>query len=403
MAYDPYNESHSNGPKFFIILFLFCIGSFIIWFINHEDDPERKKIADYFDGITGQVSDIEVKMEGTNYHYFQLSIDQQEVYKALYNGCKNYESVISIKSIENSDCEKAIFAFRNDHPEFTWVHNTMYTSSTMQGKTSKISFTIEDEDRTKMELLEKKADEILRAAPQGDYEKVKYIYEYIVNTTDYDINAEDNQSAYSALINHVSVCGGYSSAFLYLCDRAGIYCGYVSGDIKNRGLHAWNFVKIKDKYYWVDVTWGDPTYENLLDKPEDIIYDFLCVKDEDILGERILSNNIEYSEYQPYMTFTYPTCTDNSLNYYVKSGTYFETYDRLRLYNAIVLHMRELGKKQFVLKFANKDAWDKAIADLFEKNYYWTNLVDALKKRKINVKNEVLLVEDLYHVIVYYE
>ena len=38
--------------------------------------------------------------------------------------------------------------------------------------------------------------------------KIRYVYEYLVNTVDYDENAPDNQNIYSALVGKSSVCAG---------------------------------------------------------------------------------------------------------------------------------------------------------------------------------------------------
>jgi transglutaminase/protease-like cytokinesis protein 3 len=58
------------------------------------------------------------------------------------------------------------------------------------------------------------------------------------------------------------VCEGYAKSFKYILDDLGIPCVIVcgvgqnsNGEIEN---HAWNYVKLKDKWYAVDCTWDDP-------------------------------------------------------------------------------------------------------------------------------------------------
>lgn len=66
----------------------------------------------------------------------------------------------------------------------------------------------------------------------------------------------DSFNAYGALIEGVAVCEGYAEAFKILCDRAGIDCIIVTGELEGVG-HAWNRVKIGCKWYDVDVTNND--------------------------------------------------------------------------------------------------------------------------------------------------
>ena len=66
-------------------------------------------------------------------------------------------------------------------------------------------------------------------AKDTDYQKILYVYEYIVNTVDYDLEAADNQNIYSVFVNRRSVCAGYSKATQYLLERLGVFCTYVTG------------------------------------------------------------------------------------------------------------------------------------------------------------------------------
>lgn len=56
------------------------------------------------------------------------------------------------------------------------------------------------------------------------------------------------------------ICSGYAQAFKVICDRVGIPCVLVDGFVYNNpnGGHMWNYVKVEDEWYAVDVTWNDP-------------------------------------------------------------------------------------------------------------------------------------------------
>lgn len=70
--------------------------------------------------------------------------------------------------------------------------------------------------------------------------------------TEYVTGAYD-QSIYSTLIQHKTVCAGYSEVMTMMCNAMGIDTMTVLSD-----SHAWNVVRLDDnKYYAVDATWDD--------------------------------------------------------------------------------------------------------------------------------------------------
>ena len=104
--------------------------------------------------------------------------------------------------------------------------------------------------------FEQKTIEIINGASKlsTDYEKEKYVYDAIIDATEYDIDASVNQSPYSALVNGKSVCAGYARAFQYIMIRLGVPTYYCAGMSKG---HAWNIVKLENGYYHVDLTWDE--------------------------------------------------------------------------------------------------------------------------------------------------
>ncbi len=90
------------------------------------------------------------------------------------------------------------------------------------------------------------------AAP---YEKEKMVHDILIERITYDLGAEMNQSAYSAMVNGRTVCAGYARAFQYLLQQLGIPCYYCTGYAGEN--HAWNIVSLEDGFYNVDVTWDD--------------------------------------------------------------------------------------------------------------------------------------------------
>ena len=133
-------------------------------------------------------------------------------------------------------------------------------------------------------------DDIIRTTikeDMTDYEKVKAIHDYIILTTTYDIvnlNRDTipdlDYTAKGVLENKIGVCRGYAEAFLLLMNRLGIECDIITGYAENLS-HAWNVVKINEKWYQIDCTYDDP-----LDHGDDsgisdnLRYDYFLVTDQ---------------------------------------------------------------------------------------------------------------------------
>lgn len=226
------------------------------------------------------------------------------------------------------DIEKVFYAVMNDHPELFFVSGYTYTKYTMADKLLKISFsgtyTMDTYERVLREReIDRAAEECLQALPAeaSDYEKVKYVYEYVILHTDYRKDAPDNQNICSCLLSGESVCQGYAKTVQYLLNRAGINSVLVSGTVYGGQAHAFNLVEVERQCYYVDATWGDPSYQSE-EKDEgagslpQINYDYLCVPA--VMLEK--THTVD-------TLFALPECTSMQANYYVTEGAYFTEYD----------------------------------------------------------------------------
>lgn len=117
-----------------------------------------------------------------------------------------------------------------------------------------------------MEKIEKHRRQIDAAADKAlsklhtkmtDVEKAAVLHDYLVKQVVYnDSESRDSRlTEVGALIEKKANCQGYSVAYKMLLEKAGIPAKcYSSKKMK----HMWNLVKIKSKWYHVDVTWDDP-------------------------------------------------------------------------------------------------------------------------------------------------
>lgn len=94
--------------------------------------------------------------------------------------------------------------------------------------------------------IEAKVDQVVAEMPVGlnDFEKVKYINDYVVLNTAYNLDSQASPyTPYSILFNGEGVCEGYKLTTLLLLEAAGVEARYISGEVQT-GLHAWNLVKL---------------------------------------------------------------------------------------------------------------------------------------------------------------
>lgn len=95
----------------------------------------------------------------------------------------------------------------------------------------------------------------------GDYEKAKYVFEYLAGNVEYQMGTEQNQNIISVFLNKKTVCQGYANATQYLLTLLGIPAVVVTGTAEG-DTHAWNLVQLDGAYYFMDTTWGNSSYNN---------------------------------------------------------------------------------------------------------------------------------------------
>ena len=111
---------------------------------------------------------------------------------------------------------------------------------------------------------------------RDDEEKARAVYRWITANIDYDVESyfsgsyKTRSGSKTVLNDKKAVCAGYSQLFESLCDAAGLESVRIDGhgkgysytpfsDTGRTSDHAWNAVKIDDRWRLVDPTWGRVT------------------------------------------------------------------------------------------------------------------------------------------------
>lgn len=305
--------------------------------------------------------------EGHQEYYFkQLTEEEQRVYRELLKGIRAREKEFYLTISDDDSIDKSYHAVLKDHPEIFWVHNrekiykTTYSDSDYCVFTPGYTYTDGEIDEIQT-AMEQSFQEVRALIPEdaSDYEKVRIVYTYVIDHTQYQ-TGEDDQSIAGVFWKKSAVCAGYAGAVQYLLERLDIPCIYVDGSTKGSTEgHAWDIVKIGQEYYYVDATNGDqPDFLNgdaaQLEEHKTIIYDYLCPFPE------------EYEKtYTPSEELTVPACTAKDLDFYVLNQGYFEDYSWQDIYDYCKMRL-DNGAAVVRFKFGSQEAFSEACQELLD-------------------------------------
>lgn len=221
------------------------------------------------------------------WYYNTLSYKRKQIYKRLYECAlnNNEECDVSDLIVTQQDVYVAYWAFDYENPQFltlgsgyeitfvdSRVSNKVKTVKILYGRTA---------DEIEQTLFESRAEDVLEAARalDSDYERLKYIHDWIVNNTVYtNTGAVTESEADSVIIYGEALCEGYSKTFMYLAQSLGYQC-ICSVGVANLEKHMWNMVKIGGAWFNVDVTWDDPKNS---DGTQTLRHDYFLINDAQI-------------------------------------------------------------------------------------------------------------------------
>lgn len=295
------------------------------------------------------------------FYYETLSQSEKELYHQIYSGVTNLEPEIYVSSYDTNEVETVFRSVMYDSPEIFYISGYDCVKHTRKDEIISISLQIKyDFDFQEIEEIQDQVDcyltECIARMPQetSDYEKVLYVYNYIVKNTEYNLEAENNQNICSVFVGGESVCQGYTKAAQYILNRMGIETTIVYGVVNNNEPHVWNLLKLEDDYYYMDLTWGENRFGGMKDEELSqakewfpISYEYFLITTKELKKTHKIVSQVEL-----------PYCDSKKYNYYVQTGTYLADTDTEQLEG--IFRQAYRGNQRVVsIKCDSKDAFDK--------------------------------------------
>ena len=299
----------------------------------------------------------------------QLSANEQKAYDILLVGVLAHGSRITIEEcgLNLNGLQKVYSTLRNDYPEIFWIGSSCKVYTAGKTITDCLPNYLFDEDICeKMIANIEVVRDTLVAGTNGrtEYEKAMYFFDYIVRSTDYDMDSYDKSIAgeddegtalasciYGVLLKNSALCEGYSKAFQYLCNCAGVNCIYVTGKSHDQG-HAWNYIQLDGEWYAVDTTWSDPVGSDIT------TYAYCMINDAAISRDHTLQ-----------MDYSVPACTGVKYNYYTYNGFDLQAYSDTAVTD-MFLRAYAKGKGFAEIRCANQVSYDTFVAAIQNQTIY---------------------------------
>ncbi len=257
------------------------------------------------------------------------------------------------------------------------VGASVYSSGTYEGylRTVTVTYYVSTaaEAQSMVDELDTKADKIVAklSSSWSDYQKVKYLTEYLVLNCTYDGDVSTAPTAYGSVVKGAANCQGYAKGLLYLLAKAGFDVVFCEG-IGTEAKHLWVKVKINGSWYNVDPTWCDPV-SGVAD-PDYFDYSFLCVTDEFMAATHKTVYNMRF--------YTVPSATSTTYDWYIMNGYYATSYDEavsiLKQATKDAVNSADGAEYIYVRAKVSSDSIYESVKSNYSKSSFQNNIVSSI-------------------------
>ena len=297
--------------------------------------------------------------EGMKTDYYSLTAltdSEKEVYEAALNDIGNLRTIVPLE-VDSSVLQKVLDIMRFEQLAYFHVSDRGidFNKETQQFEI-KYGYRFTADEISSMNIAsERAAREIMEniTPNMDDYDKLKYIHDYLVLNCENDTESPYSDTIYGALVQKKALCEGYAKAFSYLCNLAGIENTIVTGE--TTVPHMWNMVKLGGNWYHVDVTWDNPDDALHKEYPDVILYQYFLVTDSVIENNRTIRN----------IPAEPPKANGRNENYFVREGTDINSESEfLTVSQNAVLNAVRNREQSAMVKFASNDMYISVTSQL---------------------------------------
>lgn len=302
-----------------------------------------------------------------------LPKDLQEIYQKIDESVYSLNSNVDFHDISKNDIKKVLEYYKADNPQVFWLKSDFSLEQelfTNQYVGANLEFYYTSDNQhipydndlvVKMNKeLEEESKKILKQIPflSNDYDKAKFIHDYIINTVEYDENADHSHTVYGALVEKKAVCDGLSKAYMYLLSQLNIESHIVYGEAE-KIAHAWNIIKLDNEYYHVDITW-----DMAQGKSDTILYSNFCITDDEAKKTKKIFSPYKKTENNIYAII--PECNGVKNNYFVKEKLLFSEYNDIVLDDILnkIEKANKEKKESLQIKFENNEDFNTFVFEL---------------------------------------
>ncbi len=307
-------------------------------------------------------------------YYDALGENSKLAYSLIYAEIRDFPETILVPDLTDVELEAVFKALSYDNPELFFLGNKCSFTSIGSFNYFMPQYIMDKESYlAKLELVEKKATEILSGIENDatDYDKELYIHDYITRNCEYASGGSQMiYTIYGLLVDGKANCEGYSRAMQYLLGKVDVENYLVTGMALNaqgeKEGHMWNIVKIDDQYFNLDATWNDYSISGTLMSVDNApSHSYFNNTSKEMSATHEIDDETMWEH-----------CTSDDNNYFENEGLLFDECN-VAMESAVrraIADSLMMGDCSLEVAFSNKEAYKAADEYFIEENRLYTIL-----------------------------